>query len=80
MMACHLRKRLGNHAEGEVSPKALLGGRIPKQPGNVFDADVVDAVQPTIALSEILEHHQGGLVFRAKLDPFDRVVAAVVLG
>ncbi|MBT7855043.1 MAG: hypothetical protein HN675_17165, partial [Opitutae bacterium] len=41
---------------------------------------MVNTIQPTIALSEILEHHQGGLVFRTEFDPLDRVVATVVLG
>ena len=41
---------------------------------------MIVAVQPTVALSEILEHHQGGLVFRAELNAVDEIVAAVVLG
>jgi len=72
-------KRLGNHAKGKVSPQLRLCRRITEQPAGIFDADVVNTVQPTVTLSEILEHHQGGLVFRAKLDALDEIVAAVVL-
>ena len=41
---------------------------------------MIDAVQPNIAFSEILEHHQGGLVFSTELNVLDEIVAAVVLG